>query len=276
MINRLAVTAIAVVLFVLTLVLSGPGEAAGVIIPPTPQPESSLERAAEVEVTLPDLITLTPSDLRLVRGRADSWRVVRFSNSIANIGEGPLEVIGQAGPELETYQVRQRIFTSDDQVALEPLLTAIEYHPEHGHWHLQTFARYELWSTTADGGLKDLVEVSGKVSYCLMDVDRGRAGSAERRGYQSCGPTKQGISAGWIDTYRSHIPGQFVSLSDLPNGLYALRSVVDPEDHIRESNEDNNEATVFFYLTDWEVNVLEAPPNPWARLRPIGDEAPAN
>ena len=235
----------------------------------TPEPsEPPLESVDQVRVALPDLVTLPISDLRLIQDDAGNWRVLRFANAIANIGDGPLEVRGEPGPELQRYLVRQRIFTNSGRVALEPLLPFIEYHPGHGHWHLQDFARYELWSTNPDRTLRDVVDVSGKVSYCLMDTDKGEQGPDNPREYLACGPTLQGISAGWVDTYNAYLPGQFLTLSGLPNGIYAIRSVADPEDHIRESDQSNNADVVHFRLTDSSVMLVQGPDDPLSRLGP--------
>ncbi|MFP3853075.1 MAG: lysyl oxidase family protein [Anaerolineales bacterium] len=250
-------------------------ESAAPGIQPTVTPTASaqsVEFTDEIEVALPDLVTMPLTELRLVQDDAGHWRVVRFANAIANIGAGPLEVTGEPGADLLRYQVRQRIYSTSGEVALEPLLSSIEYHPNHGHWHLQDFARYELWSTNSDRTLRDVVDVSGKVSYCLMDTDKGEQGPDNPREYLACGPTLKGISAGWIDTYGAYLPGQFLTLTGLPNGVYAIRSVVNPEGHIRELDQSNNAVVVFFRLTDSSVILLEGPEDPLSRLRPAAPE----
>jgi hypothetical protein len=227
-----------------------------------------------VTVALPDLVTLPPFGLRLVQNSTRSWRIVRFSNSIANIGSGPLEIVGRRQSGALGYEVRQRIFSSIGEIALEPLISAIEYHPSHGHWHLEAFARYELWSTTGDRTLFDVVRTSGKVSYCLLDSERQPTAPDARRGYAYCGPSRQGISAGWIDTYRSQVPGQWVDLAGLPPGIYALRSIVNPHHELREASYDNNEAIVYFQLDDNELKQIDASPAPWDRPVDAGPLGP--
>ncbi|MGA9532881.1 MAG: lysyl oxidase family protein [Anaerolineales bacterium] len=223
--------------------------------------------SSEISLTLPDLVTLPPTDVYLVQNATRSFRIVRFSNSIANVGDGPLEIAGTWRSAALGYEVRQRLFTSVGELALEPLLSAIDYHPEHGHWHLESFARYELWSTV-DGSLFDIVRTSGKVSYCLMDTDRQPVAPTAVRGYASCGPRLQGISAGWADTYRAHIPGQWIDIAGLPSGVYALRSVVNPNGELSESRYDNNVGIIFFRLTDDRLTSIDGPVG--VKARPAG------
>jgi subtilase family serine protease len=47
-----------------------------------------------------------------------------------------------------------------------------------------------------------------------------------------------------------------VDITDAPNGVYALHSTVDPDNQLRESNEDNNAATVYIEIINNRVRVL--------------------
>src|SRR2546430_9516714 len=55
-------------------------------------------------------------------------------------------------------------------------------HPQHGHFHYQNMAQYLLFAVGADGhpGTSP-VDRSGKVGYCLVDVDDYSFGSAQTR-----------------------------------------------------------------------------------------------
>jgi hypothetical protein len=255
---KVVLTSIALALAGLLAIVRPPalGGAVAAALEPTATAASPGSTSSGIGLTLPDLVTLPPSDVYLVQNATRSYRIVRFSNSIANVGEGPLEIAGKWRSVAAGYEVRQRLFTSAGELALEPLLSAIDYHPEHSHWHLEAFARYELWSTVGDS-LFDVVRTSGKVSYCLMDTDRQPAAPTARRGYASCGPSLQGISPGWADTYRAHIPGQWIDIAGLPPGVYALRSVVNPNGELRESRYDNNVGIIFFRLTDDRLTLVD-------------------
>lgn len=226
---------------------AGPAEAA----------PDGLEEGPEEEVALllPDLVNLPPSDLRLIIDRENDRRILRFSNTIANIGEGPLEVKGRRADDGEGYQVSQRLYGSNDELLAEPVLSRIEFHSEHDHWHLEGFARYELWEVDAGGELLGRLRTSGKVSYCLMNTESIYVSGEGSEEYLYCSPELQGISPGWGDRYHADLAGQWIDVTDLPPGVYALRSVADPDDHLQESNERNNDGLIYFTLSSLEVEV---------------------
>ena len=134
------------------------------------------------------------------------------------------------------------------------------FHPEHSHWHLDGFSLYELWSVNPDGTLDQVLATSGKVSFCLRDIRRSRQPVvAASAAFASCGARRQGISAGWIDTYQYYLPGQTIDVTGLPDGRYALMSTADPFNLIRESEEGNNFALVYLNLEGGRVQVLDEP-----------------
>lgn len=71
--------------------------------------------------------------------------------------------------------------------------------------------------------------------------------------YQATTWIRQGISANWTDSYRSHIPEQHIDITHLPDGYYALESVIDPLGVIEEVDNTNNNAIVYFNLQDGEL-----------------------
>jgi hypothetical protein len=104
------------------------------------------------------------------------------------------------------------------------------------------FARYELWTLAPSGWLVGMVGLTDKVSYCLRDNTRlSSQQPAAGPAYLLCDSAKQGISAGWVDRYQSTLPGQVIDITGLPAyRVYALRSTVDPEDRLLETDEANN------------------------------------
>ncbi|MGB7875250.1 MAG: lysyl oxidase family protein, partial [Anaerolineales bacterium] len=81
--------------------------------------------------------------------------------------------------------------------------------------------------------------------------------AASYQSYTACDQNSQGISVGWIDTYRHHLEGQCIDITFLPDGVYALRSVVDPDKKLWERNYENNDAILYFELAGKSVNVIE-------------------
>jgi hypothetical protein len=138
------------------------------------------------------------------------------------------------------------------------------FHDQHNHWHLAGFALYEVWSVTEDGRWEALVASGGKVSYCVLDIYRsGDApeGAAYPRwaSYTSCQGDLQGLTPGWVDVYDFDLPGQYVEVTDLPDGIYALVSRVNPDQHVLEQSARNNVGVAYFSLQDTRLEVLEKP-----------------
>ena len=102
--------------------------------------------------------------------------------------------------------------------------------------------------------------LTDKVSYCLRDNARTDIpGAAPQAAYTNCNREVQGISPGWIDTYKFDTQGQVVDITGLPDGEYALRSTADPEDQLRELDEDNNAAAVYIEILGNQVSIIDNP-----------------
>ncbi len=236
---------------------------------PAPMPtESPPDREeADGRLLLPDLVTLTPTALNLVHDRAAGRLILRFSNTVANIGEGPMDLRGRATNEAHRYRVSQLMRHTTYQYQVRSVDDYIVFHPHHNHWHLDGFSRYELWSMTSDGHLEEVLSLQGKVSYCLLDNHR-MEGSTTPAAYTTCTPRRQGISMGWSDTYTWDLSGQWVELSGLEDGYYVLRSVVNPQGVLRELRTDNNDALLAFRLDGSQIHEARLAADPWAELPP--------
>lgn len=226
---------------------------------------------------LPDLRTLPPFGFVLETEPGTRQRTLRFSNSIWNSGTGTLEVNGIQFEGRNRVRVQQHVYRSDGTYQARDA-GIFHFDSEHGHWHWENFSVYELWSVTTTGQLGEQLFSSDKIGYCLIDVARElgpRTPDGEPvllidppdfRQYTQCDAALQGLSSGWTDTYRNHLPGQSMDISTLPEGLYALRSTVDPENRIRELDEENNSALIYFVLRADRVVLLDGPvktPRQW-------------
>jgi hypothetical protein len=132
---------------------------------------------------------------------------------------------------------------------------------EHGHWHLDDFAEYQLWTHTTAGDLEALVTTSGKVTFCLIDefpLDDLNPAVPEPV-FGPCDPHAQGISSGWGETYEAWLPGQSLDITGLPDGPYALLTIIDPEDLLLESNETNNAYIMYVVIEGLEVELAPEP-----------------
>lgn len=220
----------------------------------------------------------------------DARNCLRFTTSIGNLGEGPLEVrLGyenatRAMTPLESrfVQVIHRADGSTRQVAG----AEASFHPTHHHYHYHGVAHFMLYAYDAgNGSREEIVREGHKSAWCLVDmglVDPGDGNRTTRARYPidgSDGPLLgsrrpdeggsncrvatpehdmvTGLSPGWYDMYEWHQGDQYIEVSDLPDGTYELVTRADPDGHIRESDPDNNAAGVVFAWADGQVEVLD-------------------
>jgi hypothetical protein len=225
------------------------------------------QRQEKPELLLPDLQTLPPTDLRLLADPNSGRKMIRFTNSVVNLGPGPLELQGEFDQATGIVQVTQAIYRSDSTFS-EREMGKLVFHEEHDHWHWDNFSKYEVWTVTPDGTLDDLIFSSGKVSYCLRDDEQtpvdptskdalSKGNVPRQAAYRSCGWIRQGISAGWIDIYKNNIPGQYVVISAAEDGIYALKSTVDPGNRLIEADKTNNSVVIFIEIQNNRLRVIE-------------------
>lgn len=143
-------------------------------------------------------------------------RILRFTVMTPNIGSADIHI----GDPRAHYEANDGLFE---------LATC------HAHFHFRHYALYEL--IDAQGN----VWKAAKRGFCMLDTDPNPAyyGRPPREWkYRSCGsltsPGNQGISAGWADTYRFTLAGQFFVLDGgdnqpvVPPGNYQIRITVNP------------------------------------------------
>jgi hypothetical protein len=212
------------------------------------------EPAPEQQPLFPDLVPLRAGDLSVQT--VGTVRKLRFASSLANIGLGPLEVRPNRnlpcprGQHNSTQIVfgdangNGRYNRWTDTGFTRHRAGCMVYHPYHDHWHFKASARYTLLDPRA---AEEPVVVSArrKVSFCLRDTNRvpewyGTWNYPEA--YGACSRrSPQGISVGWMDVYQSYLAGQSLQLPKrLEDGVYCLRTVVDPLDQLAEADNENN------------------------------------
>jgi hypothetical protein len=212
-------------------------------------PTPTLSPTSDPRLLLPYLITLPPYDLRIFN-LPDGSRELRLSNTIWNRGQGPMELEGIHDRRLRQTHVVQHVHARVGTRLDYPVGEFI-FHPTHEHWHFEGFSVYELWTLTPLGELDSLVSSSDKISYCLMDtdiIDPNHPAYQTRRLYASCGQGFQGLSTGRGDTYKSHLDGQSIPLSGVPDGFYALLSTANPDGILLEADTSNNTAVLYLEI----------------------------
>ena len=196
----------------------------------------------------PDLQTLSPSQLKI--RKSGGQKLLRLSNTVINLGDGPLELfpVLDTSTEPDTTKAYQRVYSGDGSVDSETPVGNFVFHPTHLHWHLEGFARYQLYTVAVGGGVgSPLSYNSDKVSFCIIDVAQVDSSLTHSSGqtYTSCGANAiQGLSVGWGDTYLWNLAGQSIDITGLGNGDYWLVSTADPDNLLAETNNGNNQAAV--------------------------------
>ena len=143
-------------------------------------------------------------------------RIVRFTVMTPNIGSADINL----GDPNEHIAANDGLY---------------EFASCHHHYHFRHYATYELL------GANGFVWKAAKRGFCMLDTDPNPAyfGQAPGPGkFRSCGavgiPGNQGITAGWADTYRFTLPGQYFVLDGgdgqpvVPPGNYRIRITVNP------------------------------------------------
>jgi len=199
--------------------------------------------ASDAIELLPDLI-VREAELHDYDVVTDGVRVLlRLSTATANIGSGPLHLIGVLPPLPDGNQaVIQRVFRSDGS-HFDREAGQFEHHPTHDHVHLEDWAIYRLREHLEGGGVGDIVAEGDKTSFCILDSfahDPSLPGAPASRQYFRCETDRQGLSVGWADIYHRRLFGQNIDIAGLPHGTYWLEVEVDPDHHILESDESNN------------------------------------
>lgn len=183
-------------------------------------------------------------------------RLLHFATTIWNLGSGPLDLVGDPPEPLRGTRVpaAQRLWRRSGATLDLPVGDFV-YHAVHQHWHLNTFARYDLYALREDGP-PVRVRTSGKVTFCILNSDRARGTPVHPVDQDGCGLSRQRLSAGWGDTYGSYTPGQDLDVTDLPDGRYALHTTADPDGVLRELDEGDNTSVMRFEMTGDVVRPL--------------------
>ncbi len=218
----------------------------------------------ENRLRCPDLIMKPPYGLTVekVKGRVR----LRAGNSIDSIGAGPAELRGRRTGARQ-MAAQQRIHTRGGgrrSVRTGAQLT-FKFVPKQGrYWKFQDAAAFELWQLDGAGNRTRRVRTGPKVAYCLRDLERTRpfARSPKERVYPACSQNTDqravtlGTSVGWSDIYPPGYHEQWIDVTGL-RGCFAYVHIADPENGIKESDEQNNTSIVTVQL-------------PWRGKRSLG------
>ena len=226
----------------LLLALAPSGAAAAAIENPCLGPDAG-------RLLCPNLRIAPPSEI-YVEHRGPQV-LLRATSDVQSRGRGPMELHGHRdGPR--SMRTNQRIYkvggghiTVPSEARLH--FTYVGTYFGGSYWKVHQLANFELRRVTPDGKVGAVVRTSPKLNYCLRDLDRTRPGrhSPPGRVYPGCNQNplrdhvKLGTSVGWSDVYPAAYHQQWIDVAGL-RGCFAYRMIVDPKEHLFESNEKDN------------------------------------
>jgi subtilisin-like proprotein convertase family protein len=212
--------------------------------------------------SLPDLAPVPPYALSIAN--IGSGRVISFSNTVQNLGDGPLEFRGVTDATTGVLQCVQRIYSAirtasgalEWQVVRDVPVGTMFFTDYSGvpRYHLDGFARYVLMDSSFN-----TLETTDKVSYCVDDgglayQDPSLPNYSADRVYW-CGMQMQGISVGHADTYAGGC-AQELLVTNQPDGVYYLVSEATTIFQEKDNDKINNNAATKIQLTGNTVTVL--------------------
>jgi glucose/arabinose dehydrogenase len=227
---------------------------------------------------LPDLDQVTPSELVISHAGPRGRREYRlgFGSAVSNVGDGPLVIVGhRSGLDAAAMVADQLVEREGAPQEVVPGVGELRYtvSPDHRHWHLLDFDRYEL----RRAGQRAATVSDRKTGFCLGDryAVRGHTppSTPPQAVYTSrCGlgdtqllGIQEGISVGYGDYYKPNLEGQHLPLSGLRAGRYVLVHRVNADRRLRELDYGNNAASLLLELR-WrrgepEVRILRQCPD---------------
>ncbi len=197
---------------------------------------------------LPDLRTVVPQHLQLVNSH--QREVLRFSNAVANTGDGPWRMRPKfpLGDISQPQKAIQEILDINGNLVEEKEVSQFQFHEQHNHWHINGVALFEVRAGSPTGSVYG--DNSIKTTFCLIDWYKLEDNSpTKERTYFDCNGTYQGISVGWADQYHQATDGQQLDITGAPVGRYYLVSTANHERVFIEKKYNNNMAWVAFDLS---------------------------
>ncbi|CAN5469916.1 MAG: hypothetical protein H0V12_03565 [Chloroflexi bacterium] len=196
---------------------------------------------------IPDLRMARLRDMR-IQVTSNGARLLRFSSTIVNEGDGRFVVHGNRSSTGSPWIVRQKIKNADGSYRWIRTTAGLQYTGDgHDHWHIKNMASYELFALTDTG---TALRRGAKVGFCFFDTtahNLSLPGAPQRPKYResTCGIRNSthiwmGLSHGWGDTYPWNFYKQWIDISGVPAGRYRVCVTTDKANRFRELNESNN------------------------------------
>jgi hypothetical protein len=223
--------------------------------------------AASAADKLPDLGMAAPSDVQIQK-TSDGQRLLRYTAIIANVGAGPLDLLGsRASTSVPEMTVSQRISNTGGGSRDAATAATIYFAGDgHNHWHVRDLEIGTL--TRLDNGVK--VGTLAKHGFCFSDNTAYRLslpGAPQSRQFTTCGTdpsalsVEMGLSVGWGDVYPWDIAFQYIDVTGLTSGRYRLTVGVNTALGLQESNTGNDSSWVDVQVQPNHVKVVATGPS---------------
>jgi hypothetical protein len=195
---------------------------------------------AHARPLLPDIEQLPPTTVGVTSDNAAAPRyLLAFDSRIAN-GRGsrigPVIVRGHRAGTTDPMVADQVIVNSDGSELVRPGIGQLvfEVTPDHQHWHLKAFDRYELRRAF------DLKRVrpDNKAGFCMPDHLFTPDYCASRK--PSALTLQEGMGRGYVDLYTANLEGQNIDVTGVPPGRYELVHWVNADSSVCEASYTDN------------------------------------
>ncbi|HVW17635.1 MAG TPA: hypothetical protein VHB30_05255 [Solirubrobacteraceae bacterium] len=218
--------------------------------PPAPVDPNPCHHPA-LHLLCPDWVMSRPTDLHL-RRTASGRVLLQMTNSLVNVGAGPVKFVGTRYSETDMY-ARQVIRRSGGRPAMT-FRTGARLHYTYvdyrrgNYWKFAHAARFELWRLDGGGRRTERVAIGPKLDYCNRDLVRRRGdlpGSPPARVFGACSQDPEartvtlGTSVGWVDRYPWTYPSNWIDVTGR-RGCFAILMRADPNGTVWEADEANN------------------------------------
>ncbi len=189
---------------------------------------------------LPDLKPLPSWGISLQNQKSKTGKVTSlldFGATVSVLGNGPLDVEGFSTHHANIMPAYQYYWRGTKVVGRTRAGTmGFDNKKGHNHWHFEQFAQYRLL-----GSNKKLVLNSHKVGFCIARTDgvdllvKHATWQPSFLGFGGqCGApgalwVQEQMPVGWGDTYFQSVAGQSFDINSIPNGVYYIEIVANPE-----------------------------------------------
>ena len=118
----------------------------------------------------PNFVSAVPHHFTVQNSQQHEF--LRFSNGIANVGDGPFQIRPEVPSDGKTHGIQQ-LLDATGAVVHEEDVSEFVFHPAHNHWHIDAVALYEFRIANDDGIHGQWGAVFGdqslKTTFCLID-----------------------------------------------------------------------------------------------------------